>query len=68
MDYVLLQLRAKTDYFINLHEFQIDHLHDTLDDANSTMSENEKLFSDYRTTNIRQSMEIEDVSNLAMHE
>ena len=41
---------------------QVDHLHETLDDANCTMSENERLLSNYRTTNVRQSMELEEVS------
>lgn len=45
----------------NLH-MQVDHLHETLDDANCTMSENERLLSNYQTRNVRQSMELEEVS------
>lgn len=40
---------------------QVDDLHHTLDDANYTMSENEKLLSDYRTTNMKRSMELDEV-------
>ena len=51
---------------IILYFLQVDDLHDTLDDANYTMSENEKLLSDYRTTNLKRSMELDEVS-LLMH-
>lgn len=38
-------------------------LHDTLDDANYTMSENERLLSDYQSTNARQALGLDEVSS-----
>lgn len=45
---------------------QVGDLHDTLDDTNYTMSENEKLLSDYRSSSIRRSMELDEVSEFVI--